>query len=173
MTTIDRTYFWGKIKLDIPEANLGVSPALTTSTSNDLAQYTGRYQDEYLHLLLGSQYDSYCAAPTSEEWAGLDALLFDTSNKLSPIANYIFCQYWSDKDTLVSTAGTTKGIKKDSVTVSNKVKTDWAWNEMIVWTMEAIQWLIDNDKRPEDEITWDTFIHLDSGVGRFENMFGI
>ena len=79
----------------IPQAkqNNGINADVYVAKTVKLDSAIRRHEKAYLTRLLGrGLYAEYIAAPTDAKWDGLNALLYDTTLFVSPIANYIY--YW-------------------------------------------------------------------------------
>ncbi len=93
---IDKTYFIDEVFIpNLNSSNTMISDAIVA----DLTVAIARYEKEYLIKLLGEDlYDDFIAGlkvlpvPDSK-WTDLKNKLVDSTNKLSPISNYIYFQF--------------------------------------------------------------------------------
>lgn len=153
---IDKTYFIGEINI----AQLS-QPAVQAA----LTLFIEKREPEYLEKALGYEfYQLFTAGITAEEqryedlrdgaeynnsdghlkkWKGLI-----TTDKRSPIANYIY--YWHMRDNVTFTAGTgeKEGKSDNAGNASPAIKMIRAWNEMVDWTIALYDYLL--YKKDED-----------------------
>lgn len=119
----------GKTQVPLQETARGGVPSL--SRKEELQSYITRYEKDFFKCLLGSQYDTYFANKTEQKWIDLEAKLLPFE-KVSPVANYIFYNYYKDSNARNQPNGTHASIVKDSVNVTNARLCD-VWNEMVMW----------------------------------------
>lgn len=130
----------------IPQAkqNNGINADVYSANTVKLDSSIKRHEKAYLTLLLGRElYAEYIAAPTDAKWADLNALLYDTTLLVSPIANYIY--FWYLDENVGSYDGSLfQTTKQENSTnhsvVYNQVK---AWNAMVTMNEPILQYLYD------------------------------
>jgi len=134
---IDNSYFTGEINLP---------GELLTGTFATIDSYIAKYEKEFLIKLLG--YDvykdllanplNYAGLINGEEysvqfngaktvkWIGLK-----NTEKISPIAYYVYYHFMRDLATATATTGQTMPISENSAVISMSHKLVFAWNAMI------------------------------------------
>lgn len=103
---IDYTYFKGE--LNIP--NLSVTGGVGTALQSELNEYIAEYQQQYLRRLLGDDlYEAFetglASVTPAARWVTLRSQLIDSTNKRSPIAQYVYFCYQNSKHTVVTGSG--------------------------------------------------------------------
>ena len=78
--------------------------------------------------------------------------LVDADNKISPIANYVFCHYlYENEKTLINRASATTPKAENAIVISNYTNIKQAWDEMTVLNAELFVWLFKNKETYETE----------------------
>lgn len=129
MQLIDGTFFIGE--LTIPHLD-------TVGVSERLDVFIKKYEKIFLTLLLGeSTYNDFMAGleenPIPAKWQTLKDLLVDSTDKESPIANFVYFHWMVDKITQTVGLGESKAKAENSTIVNNDPKRVRAWNEMVIW----------------------------------------
>lgn len=164
MPFIDNTYFKGRIYL--ADIQTGNSPVVGNTVTVD---YIALYEPEYLKKALGyNMYkaftDGLAVIPTPEQrWIDLrdgkeytvnDVTYkwngFKNSEKVSPIAYYVYCQYLDTQATNVTGIGTVVNNKQNATSVSPASKIFSAWHNMNELNCSLYHFLHENvDTYPE------------------------
>jgi hypothetical protein len=140
-TWIDHTYLIDDKKVP----NLTDLSPVGTSLQTQVQRFINKYEPEYLKMVLGETlYNEVIAGlavlPTPDaKWTALKSKFVDSTNKLSPIANYVFRKlvqktkiYWIQTGEGENTVQYTREQLSDS------------WNDMVYQTAEICEWLQDN-----------------------------
>ncbi|MBA3971804.1 MAG: hypothetical protein H0X46_06600 [Bacteroidetes bacterium] len=158
MPIIDTSYF---------QNELSIGQITSPSVIAAVALYIEKYEEEYLSNMLGYElYKEYKAGiavlPTPlviwtnlrdgveytyydslTKWKGLK---FTTGTlKRSPIANYVYYNYLKDTVSFTMGSGEVKPQSTAVVNVSPMSKMVRAWNEMVDWNRELIEYLDANE----------------------------
>jgi hypothetical protein len=148
---IDTSYFFG---------NLSIPQVTNSAVDAELSSYIESLETDFLQHLLGyglwKAYDAGTAPVT--RWTDLESgkeytnkfgylakwkgLLFEVGDtKKSPIANYVYFHFMKDHVT-TSTPGGEKGLKTQNADpASSRLKLARAWNEMIGWNRELVDFM--------------------------------
>lgn len=103
--------------------------------------YIEIHEKKFLKILLGKELSKQYSQEYEGNLENLDEILVDREIRLSPIANYVYCQY------LMRTHGIHQGIgvvipnAENSMRINPVQKVVVAWNDMVRW--------ICNDIHPE------------------------
>lgn len=133
--------------LYIPQAkqNNGINADVYDAGASKLDKAIKKHEKAYLRLLLGRElYAEYITSPEDAKWDALNALLYDTENLESPIANYIY--FWYLDENIGTYDGslflTTKHENSNNHSVIyNQIK---AWNEMVGMNEPILTYLARN-----------------------------
>jgi len=142
---IDQSYFIGG--LNIPNlTGVGMVPAANVGTLN---WFIATYEPEYLRLVLGKTlYNALIAGllvvPIPSKWQTLRAKLIDSTNKISPIASYVFYHIERDKITSTTSMGQASGKAENADMNVNSDKMCQPYNCSIRIGIEIRQWLSEN-----------------------------
>lgn len=175
---IDRTYFWGELRMPFIAVGSGTASTTETAQRAELDKYIAKYEPILLKKIFGDLYDTYIAERGNEPWSAVDALIVDSTAKTSIIANYVYFHYWNSKQYSVDDSGTYLKTRESGVVVSNGRKTIPAWNEMIDNIITLLVYLSEN---MEDLVTddadftnsdWSDFVDND-GIGQYLNYLGV
>lgn len=139
-TWIDYTYFYDDKKIP----NLTDLGPVGTSLQTQLQRYINRWEPEYLKMVLGETlYNEAIAGlavvPVDAKWTALKAKFVDATNKLSPIADYIYRKLVQKKKIFWIQTGEGEGtvqFTRESLSSS--------WNDMVYATVDIVEWLEDN-----------------------------
>lgn len=120
---IDKSYFWGELE---------ITGLFKDETDRELEQFIAKYQKKYIKEMFGNFFEN--ELPQS-----VVALLLDTENFTSPIANYVYV-YWQRAKAGVQTNAGVKGINtQNTISISPAQKQEFAWNEMAAANTEIHQ----------------------------------
>jgi hypothetical protein len=181
MSLIDNTYFAFE-PLYIPNASTntaGISQKLATDKSVEITRLIAKREKEYLVKMLGLKiYNLFtvglAASPTIEQkWVDLRDKFIDSTNKLSPIANYCYCYYLRNKPT--TDVGVVSQKVENAILLDPSFKIVDVWNDMVQQNYDICQWLVDNCDTYEDEEN-DILLPLyveNYGLLGYTNTFGI
>lgn len=157
MFVIDATYLVND-PVCIPNfgnTGAGFSQSTDTNRTDRINKFITRYESIYLKLLLGTElYDSFktgiAVTPTPlAKWTDLKAKLANATDKISPIANYVFFFYLNPNKL---TDGGVVVPKNDDMSQGNtKNLQRIVWNEMVELTEEVYEWLLENSDTYETE----------------------
>lgn len=145
MSFIDRTYF--AKSLTIVGVSGTTTPALATQA--ELADFIARYEPIFLKAVLGDSLYSafvagYATVPRPAKWTALYNALIDSTNKISPIANY--CWYcWQEQHQIIGTASADIMIQGANSAVATNIQKYVQVNEdMITRLITFYDWLDTN-----------------------------
>jgi len=178
MTLIDKTYFQVE-PLYIPNA-VNNTPGIAQKTKADKDSYIDllivRREKEYLKELLGLDlYTLFMAGlaevSVAQKWVDLKAQIVDETNKISPIANYVYFFYLRQQKT--TDVGIVRPKVENAEIVSSAYKQCDTWNDMVELNYEICQWLIDNSTTYETETVLYPLWVEDEGLLKIVNTFGI
>jgi hypothetical protein len=160
MAIIDSSYFVAD--LSIP--NIAGAQPIAVQNAATLNSLILIYEKDYLMRLLGSTlYDEFIAdLATNEVWAlALKAELADNTNKISPIACYVWYYWMRNQVSNVSNQGETESKNENSVNVSPGIRMTRAYNRMITLTLPVVEYINTETlpHTPETEYVWLTKIN--------------
>lgn len=120
-----------------------------------------RFEPKYLQLLMGEElYSEYVSSISNAKWLPLKQKLLDTTNKISPIANYVY--FYHRKEHKFESGDTVDyQTKKDNmVAVQPETKMINAWNDMVELNIVVCKWIWDyiicaETPAIETTATWD------------------
>jgi len=173
---IDLSYFHGNISIP----NLGTNEGNLDTVNDFIVKYEKKFLSELLGYKMYSQLvTAYTpTAPISGIWfdlvngmefvdslgrdnlySGLADVSEGDSNKLSPIANYIYWQFMKNSATNTSGIGETITATENAFRVSPKEKMVTAWNEMVELNIIMDDFIKQNEVKYPDYIglTQDAF----------------
>ena len=172
--TLDATYFLKqptKLVQSTPVGN-GVSAYVAEQDTDVIDEGIEYYEPKFLEMVLGydiaQEYITGIGEDTpAQKWVDLRDKLYDTTNKRSPVANYVFCRILNDSQTVVTRAGNVVGKSDESTVVSYYNKIQNAWNEMCPMVERLYDWLIENRETYEHD---DLIMELDYNLTVKETM---
>lgn len=165
----DATYFSIGLTL-VPNQSQVIGGVTKTSATEELTKYIDRYSAEFMKLLLGSLYTDYVANPTDAKWVALDAKLYDTTLKISPVANYVFFQYYNQSTRRNTPTGVSVAMVENASIVTHGRLVE-VWNEMVrmmnAWDGPLALICDDMTTYPVvgSEIDWTNFVHTINDFG--------
>ena len=166
MAIIDSSYFVGE--LNVPNIT-GSNPVVAVNLAG-LNRLITLYERLYLLKLLGETlYDEFIAdLATSETWAtGLRDELRDATNKISPIAYYVYYYWLRNAATYMTSGGEVEQKSENATQSSPALRMSEAYNQMVRLTVKVLAYINDeSDSFPSPAIT-------ETGWLRNVNTFGI
>lgn len=139
---IDYTYFIDKC--DIP--NIQDTGPVGTALQASIGRYLLRYEPEFLTDLLGETlYTALSAgldeAEPAEVWTNLRDQIVDSTAKVSPIANFTWCQWY--KDYAMSRTGIGDGHPEGgNIKIgTNNRRVATVWNDMVDVMADIADWV--------------------------------
>jgi len=149
MSLIDNTYFVGEYK--IGNLTSGTNPVVTVKSA-DLAWFIAKYEKDLLIKIMGeTMYDQFMAGlledPILDKWADLRDELRDATNKVSPIAAYVWYAYRMDQLTQSGMFGETAANMENATLASSQRKMIDAWNFANSEAYDVAVWI---DEHPTD-----------------------
>jgi hypothetical protein len=103
------------------------------------------------------------------KWDGLA----NSSLKLSPIANYVYCQYVENELTATGGAGEGKVQMQNAIAVTSARKIRKAWNRMVDMNNSLYRFLDTNDSVYTEWNNWRNNIAFPIYLFKKQNEFGI
>lgn len=195
---LDATYFWGDLYLANQQASrsaISAAPAVGAAAllemgtqiegENILEGYIAEHEPRFLKKLLGIPlYEAYTAgmqsASPSDIWAQLDSQIYRVIGvfKLSPAANYVYCEVRKGSGSETTTQGEMKVVGKGgTVAVSPIPKFVTAWNKMTEMVIEIRLWVASHSAEITEAIgsgSWShAFHHADPHICRMDNDYGL
>lgn len=128
---IDKTYFWGELKIDTglhrPSGTLLGEAA--ANAESEIDKYIIKHQKEFLRQMFSERYMESVGWELPSE---LVALIRDEDSiaPTSPLANYVYFFYSRDNETMSTPAGEKKTVIQNTSGVSKKEKLVNAWRGM-------------------------------------------
>ncbi len=142
MAIIDYTYFQ-KAPVIVP--NIATTPAPYAARLAELNQYILIYEEEFLRLLWGDDlYDAYVATPSAARFTALIAKLRDSTNKVSPIANYVYIRYQQDHQQVVTSSGDKETTNAGMTSAVNVQMYSNIINHMVSMAERVYDYMADN-----------------------------
>ena len=150
--TVTKEYFIGEILIP----NLAGSLSINTALQAEISWFIAKYQPEYLKLLLGEDfYAEYFAAIAVQshnaKWDTLANQIYDSTNKISPVAAYVYYFFMLNSSTLTVTTGEAQSTYDNATLKANHTKVCRSWNWMVDRSEEIKDWL---DERKSTYTTW-------------------
>lgn len=146
MSLIDYTYFTaGRLIIN----NLSDSGFVGTGNKADLAQYIIITEKKILKRFLGVDLYTAFVAGLAEtvvdaRWTALKNQLVDTTNKLSPLANFTYHVWLQDHQTVQTAGETVKYTASDTTPFMNVQMVCDIWNDGVSELSDAYDWLEEN-----------------------------
>lgn len=179
---IDQSYFKGL--LNIGDIALGNSPVVGNTVTTT---FIPLYEEQYLKKALGiTLYTAFIAGldedPIPQKWADLkNGVVYEyngrecewqgfvNSNKVSPIANYVYCEYVSATAVSMTNAGAEVANKQNATVVPVSFKIQRAWSDMLTMTDSLFYFL----HAKHDDYDWSYHHHCAQRHFGLRNSFGI
>lgn len=173
---LNSTYFQGEINLPFlgiqtPDASGGVSKRLQTIANKDLDWFIGKYESQYLTMLLGNElYDSFMIGIQEEvvdqKWIDLRDRIFKSATVngmaygYSPAANYVYFYIMRDARTQTTMKGEVQAQSDYAIRREEDKKCVKAWNDMVVESLRIVEFIRKNwEVYKEDEHSGDFMWH--------------
>lgn len=144
-TIIDYTYFIDALLIPNADATGYVGGAM----QNQVQRYIARYELDFCKELLGDDlgsefYTAITGTNPATKWTNLRNKLRDSTNKISPIANYVW-YYWY-RDQVRQRTGLGDGMSQgQNITIDvNRNRVVDNWNEMVRLDTVFSDWMQDN-----------------------------
>ena len=176
---VDLTYFadYPNFMPNSGSSGNGNSRRLDEIEEGKRTSFINRYEAQYLKKILGVDlYNAFKAGyeatpPIAEKWTELAEALADSTNKISPIANYV--QVWYLRRVDISDTGVVGSKTDNSVRLDPTDLIVQVWNEMVPLNIEFAEWLEDNRATYEvDDIEIPCFVEGEGLLAKI-NAFGI
>jgi hypothetical protein len=142
MSLIDSTYFVDEILIAGLENTVD-------STGSKLSSFITKYEARFLKELLGKDlYNAFITGleedPIQQKWLDLKNELVNDTTKESPIANYVYYYYSRNKATETVGFGEIQPNTENGIMANAVQKQTRAWNEMVDWNKQVIDFINDN-----------------------------
>ena len=144
-------YFAGEISVS------GISGLSVAALANKavLDRFILKYEAKFLKKLLGDElYADFVrgwgAGVVDQKWQDLADQLYDTVDKLSIVANYVYFFYRRYLITVTTTGAEAESAYENSTPTSNNMKATQAWNEMSDGVDDFYSWLYYNNSEYSD-----------------------
>ena len=143
MALIDTSYFIGEIT--VPNiGSVSGNPAASINLA-ELNRLILIYEKDYLVKLLGKAlYDVFIANPSADWVVSLTAQLKDTTNKISPIAYYVWHWWKRNNASMTSEMGEFAAKSENASTNSNIMKQITGFNTCVSLTCDVLDWMDEN-----------------------------
>jgi len=172
---LDSTYFLQGLT-EVANQTTFVGGKSSTTGLDSLSYFITRYQKDFMYKLLGKTLaDEYLLDASPAKWVALDALLFDTTLKVSPVANYVF--YYYQQSTWQKNAGVGSVIQTaENSVIDNVGRMCDVWNQMTDLLMPALRLIMSDlttyPVNQSDDADWCIFVNA-SGRPTKLNRYGI
>lgn len=155
MALIDTSYFYG---------DLSIAQITTEPVEASVKRFIALYETEVLTNLLGYElYKNYLAGVAANtqkykdirdgkeytnragrltKWRGL-VQKYGTE-KFSPVANYVYFHWLRDQASTTTGTGEKSSNAQNATSVSPRYKMARAWNQMVQWNCELVEFLLSN-----------------------------
>lgn len=182
MALIDTSYFFGELII-AQKSDSAVSSSLVLlidelepALLTDLMGYelkklydagiTGTVQ-KYIDIRDGKEYTTRAGILT--KWKGLK--FTEGTAKKSLIANYVYWHWLKDQATVTTGTGEKVAANQNAVNTSPAVKMTRAWNQMVDWNWQLIEFLLSHpNEYPEFSTHYPRIL---KSLLRYQNQFGI
>jgi len=153
---IDSTYFVGEILIP----NLTGSGVIVTGNVAEVNRFIAKYEPEYLRYVLGDDlYEAFNTAISVNDdlgedeepaviearWLTLQSKLIDSTNKLSPIADYVYHFHALNGISSTTPAGEVQNKAENSEPAYNFDKIINAYNYAVRQGQIILDWVIEHD----------------------------
>lgn len=146
MSLIDETYFaYEPVKIDGLQSSNGFSAKIGSDKYLSLIRTIERFEPLYMEYLLGADVaNEYYEDSENVKWLPLIEKLRDDEKKISPIANFVYCEFRNENQIVTGSNGdyVPKVDNMQSVSIDYKLMT--AWNDMVRQNMTVCKWIVDN-----------------------------
>jgi hypothetical protein len=181
MATIDSTYFFAELNI-----------AQKTDNAASITMFIDEHEEQLLTNLLGyALYKAYKAGILAStpiytdirdgkeytnrsgiltKWKGLKFTDGNTAKK-SLIANYVYWHWMQNEVTVTTGSGEKRTNNQNSVDASAAHKMTRAWNQMVKWNWELIEFLLSNESSYPEFI--DHYSRIPISILKKQNVLGI
>jgi hypothetical protein len=151
---IDETYFVsGLTALPSMEVNNGFDDSIQASQITALRRAISSHQKDFFRYILGSElYAEFISDPDAEKWVAMLSQLIDDENKVSPLANFVYCHFVAEYDVQLSAAGAVKTTTDNAMRIPVSYIQTPVWNEMCRMMDTFYVWLYYNRATLEDNV---------------------
>ena len=165
---VDTTYF---AKGQLAINNVTDTGFAGLSVAENVSDYVARYEPVYLTKLLGATLYAYLVAHQTEpRIVALIAKLRNSTDKISPIASYIYYRYMQENQVIQTEGGDKETAPAGMTTMANLAKHCAIWNWMSDQSTIINDWLTDNlatypefsQTSDEDLESWELFEHINT-----------
>lgn len=143
MSLIDETYFAYE-----PCYLAGLDSSNSEVSSPNLIEVRRsikRFEPEYLTMLMGVElYAEYVSSISNTKWDELKALLVNATDKISPIANFVYYRHRYEHKFESGTNGDYITKKDNMVAVNPEQKMIISWNNMVDLNTPILKWIWDS-----------------------------
>jgi hypothetical protein len=146
---LDETYFaYEPLHIPFAEASgVGVSKLLDTKKKEQVLNTIATRELQFLKELLGKDLrDAFLAGlnddPIEQKWIDLRDKIYDSANKISPVANYVY--YFYIDPTKMTDVGIAIAKSDNLINVSPLIRQVEVWNDMADLNLEIVEWLDEN-----------------------------
>lgn len=158
MNLIDKTFFYNPpCEIAFTDESNGYSNELTTRETSRINSSIAIYQGEYLSKVMGLDMAELFISEVSKEvvdekWALLRDKIVDSTNKISPIANYVHFHYLRNNELgIINRANAVIAKAENAQVTSNYPLMQSSWSAMITLNNALFYWLYKNYKEYETE----------------------
>jgi len=140
---IDTSYFQGEIS--IPNITSGSGNPAASINLAEVNRLILIYENDYLVKLLGKDlYDVFIDNPSASWVVSLTAQLRDTTNKISPIAYYVWYWWKRNNTTTTSALGELTANAENANITGAIMKQITAFNTCVNLTCDVLDWMDEN-----------------------------
>jgi len=161
MSLIDETYFgFEPCYLGDFESSNGYGNVVSNKLI-EVRRSIKRFEPEYLTMLMGTElYAEYVSTITDPKWDALKALLVNSTDKISPIANFVYYRHRREHKFESGDNGDYMTKKDNMIAVQPEHKMIIAWNNMVDLNIPILKWIWDyvicaETTAIETTATWD------------------
>lgn len=152
----DSTYFVADLFID--NVVTGQFDNAELSKAAELTRQISIYEPELLLAILGETlYAEYLIGGT--QWDALKAKLWNSTTHVSPVANYVFFNYWPTYCLQMTGNGAFLPTKENSTFIPVADKQRMVWNRMRRLLIDVFDWMDEDVNRAtfeHDAVTLDT-----------------
>lgn len=146
MSLIDETYFqFEPVFIPGLESSNGFSSKVGGDRYLALIRTIERFEPAYMEMLLGDYVaNEYYADTENSKWEPLITVLRNEDKKISPIANFVYCEF--RRENFIATGDNGDMLPKvdNMQVVPLEHKLINAWNDMVRQNEKVCKWILDN-----------------------------